>query len=86
MLHGSESPRSNAKAFMSLIAAEEKGRGERRNQALNRLTYDALGMPAKSALAGAALMVGDDEGSDYDECAFAFFSPVEMAGEPATLK
>ncbi|CAI7923146.1 unnamed protein product [Closterium sp. NIES-53] len=31
-------------------------------------------------------MVGDDEKSDYEECAFAFFSPVEMAGEPATLK
>ncbi|CAI7891578.1 unnamed protein product [Closterium sp. NIES-53] len=42
--------------------------------------------PAKSALAGAALIVGDDEESDYDECAFAFFSPVEMPGEPATLK
>ncbi|CAI7902653.1 unnamed protein product [Closterium sp. NIES-54] len=24
--------------------------------------------------------------SDYEECAFAFFSPVEMPGEPATLK
>ncbi|CAI7883736.1 unnamed protein product [Closterium sp. NIES-53] len=42
--------------------------------------------PAKSALAGAALIVGDDVKSDYDECAFAFFSPVEMPGEPATLK
>ncbi|CAI7798452.1 unnamed protein product [Closterium sp. NIES-54] len=31
-------------------------------------------------------MVGDDEESDYKECAFAFFSPVEMPGEPATLK
>ncbi|CAI7787877.1 unnamed protein product [Closterium sp. NIES-53] len=31
-------------------------------------------------------MVGDDEESDYEECAFAFFSPVEMPGEPATLK
>ncbi|CAI7778089.1 unnamed protein product [Closterium sp. NIES-54] len=41
---------------------------------------------AKSALAGAALMVGEDEESDYEECAFAFFSPVEMPGEPATLK
>ncbi|CAI7907442.1 unnamed protein product [Closterium sp. NIES-53] len=60
-------------------AAEEEGRG-------NRLTYDALGKPAKSALAGAALLVGDDEESDYDECAFAFFSPVEMPGEPAALK
>ncbi|CAI7734425.1 unnamed protein product [Closterium sp. NIES-53] len=66
-------------------AAEEEGRGKRRIQAPNRLTYDALGKPAKSALAGAALMVGDDEESDYEECAFAFFSPVEMLGEPATL-
>ncbi|CAI7744977.1 unnamed protein product [Closterium sp. NIES-53] len=42
--------------------------------------------PAKSALAGVEHVVGDDEESDYDECAFAFFSPVEMPGEPATLK
>ncbi|CAI7853052.1 unnamed protein product [Closterium sp. NIES-53] len=67
-------------------AAEEEGRGKRRIQAPNRLTYEALGKPAKSALAGAALMVGEDEESDYEECAFAFFSPVEMPGEPATLK
>ncbi|CAI7820391.1 unnamed protein product [Closterium sp. NIES-54] len=67
-------------------AAEVEGRGKRRIQAPNRLTYDALGKPAKSALAGAALIVGDDEESDYEECAFAFFSPVEMPGEPATLK
>ncbi|CAI7856811.1 unnamed protein product [Closterium sp. NIES-53] len=67
-------------------AAEEEGRGKRRIQAPNRLTYDALGKPAKSALAGAALLVGEDEESDYEECAFAFFSPVEMPGEPATLK
>ncbi|CAI7858146.1 unnamed protein product [Closterium sp. NIES-54] len=56
-----QSPRNNAKAFMSL-------------------------QPAKSALAGAALIVGDDEESDYEECAFAFFSSVEMPGEPATLE
>ncbi|CAI7795483.1 unnamed protein product [Closterium sp. NIES-53] len=67
-------------------AAEAEGRGKRRIQASNRLTYEALGKPAKSALAGAALIVGDDEESDYKECAFAFFSPVEMPGEPATLK
>ncbi|CAI7835420.1 unnamed protein product [Closterium sp. NIES-53] len=67
-------------------AAEEEGSCKRRIQAPNRLTYDALGRPAKSALAGAALMVGDDEESDNDECAFVFFSPVEMPGEPATLK
>ncbi|CAI7888651.1 unnamed protein product [Closterium sp. NIES-54] len=51
-------------------AAEEEGRGKRRIQAPNRLTYDALGRPAKSALAGAARIVGDDEESDYEECAF----------------
>ncbi|CAI7854585.1 unnamed protein product [Closterium sp. NIES-53] len=67
-------------------AAEEEGRGKRGIQAPNRLTYDALGKPAKSALAGAALIVGDDKESDYEECAFACFSPVEMPGEPATLK
>ncbi|CAI7899588.1 unnamed protein product [Closterium sp. NIES-54] len=67
-------------------AAEEEGRGKRRTQTPNRLTYEALGKPAKSALAGAALIVGDDEESDYDECAFVFFSPMEMPGEPATLK
>ncbi|CAI7775989.1 unnamed protein product [Closterium sp. NIES-53] len=71
---------------LHLPAAEEEGRGKRRIQAPNRLTYDALGRPAKSALAGAALIVGDDKESDYDECAFVFFSPVEMPGEPATLK
>ncbi|CAI7809781.1 unnamed protein product [Closterium sp. NIES-53] len=31
-------------------------------------------------------MVGDDEKSEYEECAFAFFSPVEILGELATLK
>ncbi|CAI7900311.1 unnamed protein product [Closterium sp. NIES-53] len=67
-------------------AAEEERRGKRRIQAPNRLTYDALRKPAKSALAGAALMVGEDEESDYEECAFASFSPVEMPGEPAALK
>ncbi|CAI7814528.1 unnamed protein product [Closterium sp. NIES-54] len=55
-------------------------------KAPNRLTYEALGKPAKSALAGAALIVGDDEESDYDECAFVFISPIELPGEPATLK
>ncbi|CAI7839976.1 unnamed protein product [Closterium sp. NIES-53] len=71
---------------LHIPVAEEDGRGKRRIEAPNRLTYDALGKPAKSALAGAALIVGDDEESDYEECAFAFFSPVEMPGEPATLK
>ncbi|CAI7775092.1 unnamed protein product [Closterium sp. NIES-53] len=31
-------------------------------------------------------MIGDDEESEYEEFAFAFFSPVEMLGELATLK
>ncbi|CAI7895930.1 unnamed protein product [Closterium sp. NIES-53] len=67
-------------------AAGEEGRDKRRIQDPNRLTYDALGKPARSALAGVALIVGDDEENDYEECAFAFFSTVEMPGEPATLK
>ncbi|CAI7895097.1 unnamed protein product [Closterium sp. NIES-54] len=67
-------------------ASEEEGREKGRIQAPNRLTYDAPGKQAKSALAGAAMMVGDDEESEYQEFAFAFFSPVEMPGEPATLK
>ncbi|CAI7771531.1 unnamed protein product, partial [Closterium sp. NIES-53] len=67
-------------------AAEEEGWGKRRTQAPNWLTYEALGKPAKSALAGAALIVGDGEESDYEESSFAFFSPVKMLGEPATLK
>ncbi|CAI7876568.1 unnamed protein product [Closterium sp. NIES-53] len=67
-------------------ANEQEGRGKRSIQASKRMTYDAPGKPAKSALAGAALMVGDDEESDYEECAFTFFSLVEMPEEPATLK
>ncbi|CAI7867459.1 unnamed protein product, partial [Closterium sp. NIES-53] len=71
---------------LHIPAAEEEGRVKRRIQAPNKMTYDALGKPAKSALAGAALMVGDDEESDYEERSFTFFSPVEMPGEPSTLK
>ncbi|CAI7818617.1 unnamed protein product [Closterium sp. NIES-53] len=67
-------------------ASEEEGRGKRRIQSPNRQTYDELGKPAKSALDGAAMMVGDDEEYEYEEFAFAFFSPVEMLEEPATLK
>ncbi|CAI7822810.1 unnamed protein product, partial [Closterium sp. NIES-54] len=67
-------------------AAEEEGRGKRRTQAPNRLTFEALGKPAKSALAGAAMMVGGDDEIEYEEFAFALFSPVEMPGKPATLK
>ncbi|CAI7882531.1 unnamed protein product [Closterium sp. NIES-53] len=40
----------------------------------------------RQGLHRAALMVGEDEESDQEECAFAFFSLVEMLGEPATLK
>ncbi|CAI7920752.1 unnamed protein product [Closterium sp. NIES-53] len=67
-------------------AAEEEGRGKRRIQAPKSLTYEALGKPAKSALAGVAMMVGDDEENEYKDFAFAFFSLVEILGEPATLK
>ncbi|CAI7846357.1 unnamed protein product, partial [Closterium sp. NIES-54] len=70
----------------ALQPCDQTAWGKRKIQAPNRLTYDALGKQAKSALAGAALMVGDDEESDYEDCAFAFFSLVEMPGELATLK
>ncbi|CAI7864544.1 unnamed protein product, partial [Closterium sp. NIES-53] len=46
----------------------------------------ALGKPANSALAGVAMMVGDDEETEYEEFAFAFYSLVEMPREPTTLK
>ncbi|CAI7794333.1 unnamed protein product [Closterium sp. NIES-54] len=48
-------------------ASEEEGRGKRRIQAPNRLTYDVLGKPVNSALAGAAMTVGDDEESEYED-------------------
>ncbi|CAI7778136.1 unnamed protein product [Closterium sp. NIES-54] len=67
-------------------AAEEEGRGKRRIQAPNKLSYDAPRKQGKTALDGVELMVGDDEESEYEECSFVFFSPVEMPGEPATLK
>ncbi|CAI7873762.1 unnamed protein product [Closterium sp. NIES-53] len=60
---------------LHVLAAEEEGRGKRRIQAPNRLTYDALGKPAKSALAEAELMVGDDEESDYEECRSSLLLP-----------
>ncbi|CAI7896015.1 unnamed protein product [Closterium sp. NIES-54] len=42
----------------------------------------SLTMPYSPAMNG----ITEDEESDYEECAFAFFSPVEMPGEPASLK
>ncbi|CAI7778731.1 unnamed protein product [Closterium sp. NIES-53] len=77
---------SQQRQGLHVPTAKEEGRGKRRTQAPNRLTYEALGKPAKSALAGVAHIFGDDEESDYDECAFVCFSPVEMPGEPTTLK
>ncbi|GJP84611.1 hypothetical protein CLOP_g14666 [Closterium sp. NIES-67] len=67
-------------------AAEEEGRGRRRTQPPNRLSYDRLGGPANSTLTGSALMLGDDAEDESEECAFAFFSPVEMPGEPTNPK
>ncbi|CAI7894423.1 unnamed protein product [Closterium sp. NIES-53] len=63
---------------LQVPVAEEEGRSKRRVQPPNRLTHDAL--------AGAAMTVGDDEESEYEECAFVFFSAMEMPGELATLK
>ncbi|CAI7776895.1 unnamed protein product [Closterium sp. NIES-53] len=73
-------------ASLQAPAAEEEGSGKRKVEPPNRLTYDALGKQDKTALAEAVMMVGDDEESDYEECAFVLFSPVKMPGEPANLK
>ncbi|CAI7858936.1 unnamed protein product [Closterium sp. NIES-54] len=54
-------------------------------QQKEKVNYKELFAPV-SALAGAAMMVGDDEENEYEEFAFAFFSPVEMPWELATLK
>ncbi|CAI7826294.1 unnamed protein product [Closterium sp. NIES-53] len=67
-------------ASLQAPASEEEGRGNKRVQTPNKLTYEAQGRPAKSALSGAALMVGDDEEFEYGKCALMFFSPVEMPG------
>ncbi|CAI7875765.1 unnamed protein product [Closterium sp. NIES-54] len=74
-------------------AAEEEGRGKRRTQAPNRLTYKVLGKPAKSSLAGAAMMVGDDdettlkealESSDAEEWKKAMESELKSIEENGT--
>ncbi|CAI7933820.1 unnamed protein product [Closterium sp. NIES-54] len=64
-------------------AAEEEGRGKRRIQAPNRVTYDALGNPAMSALAGAALIVGDDN-DDAEEWKKAMESELKSIEENGT--
>ncbi|CAI7790962.1 unnamed protein product [Closterium sp. NIES-53] len=74
-------------------AAEEEGRGKRRIEAPNSVTSDALGKQAKSALAGAAMMVGDDEettlkealeSSDAEEWKKAMESELESIEENGT--
>ncbi|GJP37880.1 hypothetical protein CLOM_g22328, partial [Closterium sp. NIES-68] len=67
-------------------AVEEEGRGRRRTQPPNRLSYERLGGPANSTLTGSALMLGDEAEDESEECAFAFFSPVEIPGEPTNPK
>ncbi|GJP60269.1 hypothetical protein CLOP_g12188 [Closterium sp. NIES-67] len=67
-------------------AVEEEGRGRRRTQPPNRLSYERLGGAANSTLTGSALMLGDEAEDESEECAFAFFSPVEIPGEPTNPK
>ncbi|GJP38836.1 hypothetical protein CLOM_g23243, partial [Closterium sp. NIES-68] len=67
-------------------AVEEEGRGRRKTQPPNRLSYERLGGPANSTLTGSALMLGDEAEDESEECAFAFFSPVEIPGEPTNPK
>ncbi|GJP35278.1 hypothetical protein CLOM_g19771 [Closterium sp. NIES-68] len=56
-------------------AVEEEGRGRRKTQPPNRLSYERLGGAANSTLTGSALMLGDEAEDESEECAFAFFSP-----------
>ncbi|CAI7797292.1 unnamed protein product [Closterium sp. NIES-53] len=66
---------------------EEANDAEEEEEEVQQVSERAPTLPSRTTtLAGSALMVGEDEESDYEECAFAFFSPVEMPGEPATLK
>ncbi|GJP63887.1 hypothetical protein CLOP_g20919 [Closterium sp. NIES-67] len=67
-------------------AAEEEGRGRRKTQPPKRLSYERLGGSANSTLTGSALMLGDDAEDESEECTFAFFSPVEIPGEPTNPK
>ncbi|GJP66601.1 hypothetical protein CLOP_g23516 [Closterium sp. NIES-67] len=67
-------------------AVEEEGRGRRKTQPPNRLSYERLGGAANSTLTGSALMLGDEAEDESEECAFAFFSPVEILGEPTNPK
>ncbi|GJP35017.1 hypothetical protein CLOM_g19483 [Closterium sp. NIES-68] len=67
-------------------AVEEEGRGRRKTQPPNRLSYERLGGAANSTLTGSALMLGDEAEDESEECAFAFFSPVEIPGEPTNPK
>ncbi|CAI7750153.1 unnamed protein product [Closterium sp. NIES-53] len=64
-------------------AAEEEGRGKRRIQAPNMLTYYALGKPAKSPLAGANSQ-GGLESSDAEEWKKAMESELKRIEENST--
>ena len=67
--------------------AVDEGRGKRVSCPPKKLNYDKKGSPSSSALVGAAFMVGEEEGDEeaHDVLAAAF-SPVELPGEPETLK
>ncbi|CAI7847580.1 unnamed protein product [Closterium sp. NIES-53] len=58
---------------------EEAKDAEEEEEEVQQVSERAPTLPSRT-------MIGDDKESDYDECAFVFFSPVEMPGEPATLK
>ncbi|CAI7794398.1 unnamed protein product [Closterium sp. NIES-53] len=67
------------------------GIAERANRTITETARGCSLKPGYPTISGlmrlgrSGTLVGDDEESDYEECAFAFFSPVEMPGEPATL-
>ncbi|CAI7914573.1 unnamed protein product [Closterium sp. NIES-54] len=68
---------------------EEAKDAEDEEEEVQQVSERALTLPSRTTSAPRLRVTPQqhqDLHSDYEECAFAFFSPVEMLGEPATLK
>ncbi|CAI7865918.1 unnamed protein product [Closterium sp. NIES-53] len=69
---------------------EEAKDAEDEEEEVQQVSERALTLPSRTTSAPRLRVTPqqhqDLHESDYEECAFAFFSPVEMLGEPATLK
>ncbi|CAI7742699.1 unnamed protein product [Closterium sp. NIES-54] len=68
---------------------EEAKDAEEEDEEVQQVSERAPTLPSRTASAPRIRVTPQQRQglhSDYEECAFAFFSPVEMPGEPATLK